>query len=54
MFVCKYFKIKTKSKNRKLNVFLINYQVLIAINILLYLAKQQGESFYLKERYQRN
>jgi len=46
--------MKTKSRNRKLIVSLINYQVLIAINIMLYLAKEQGESFYLKERYQRN
>jgi len=49
--------MKRKSKNRKLIVSLINYQVLIAINIigyLLYLAKEQGESFYLKERYQCN
>jgi len=42
--------MKTKS-NWKLIVSLINYQVLIAINIILYLAKEQGESFYLKERY---
>jgi len=40
--------MKTKSRNRKLIVSLINYQVLIAINIILYLAKEQGESFYLK------
>jgi len=46
--------MKTKSRNRKLTVSLINYQVLIAINIILYLAKEQGESFNLKERYQRN
>jgi len=46
--------MKTKSRNRKLNVSLIYYQVLIAINIILYLAKEQGESFYIKERYQRN
>jgi len=46
--------MKTKSRYRKLNVSLINYQALIAINIVLYLAKVQGESFYLKERYQRN
>jgi len=46
--------MKTKSKNRKLIVSLIKYQILIAINIILYLAKEQGESFYLKERYQCN
>jgi len=46
--------MKTKSRNRKLIVSLINYQVLIAINITLYLAREQDESFYLKERYQHN
>jgi len=46
--------MKTKSTYRKLIVSLINYQVLIVINIILCLAKVQGESFYLKERYQRN
>jgi len=46
--------MKTKSRNKKLNVSLINYQILIAINtrIILYLAKEQGENFYLKERCQ--
>jgi len=47
----KYFQMKTKSRNKKLTVSLINYQVLIAKNIILYLAKEQGKSFYLKERY---
>jgi len=37
--------LKTKSRN--------NYQVLIAINIIL-LKKKQGESFHLKYRYQHN
>jgi len=42
--------MKTKSRNRKLNVSLINYQLLIAINIILYLAKEQGErEFLIKE-----
>jgi len=50
IFIRKYFKIKTKSRNRKLNVSLINYQILIVISIILYLAKEQGKSFYLKER----
>jgi len=44
----------TKSRNRELIVSLINYQVLITINIIQYLTKVQGKSFYLKERYQRN
>jgi len=46
--------MKTKSRNKKLIFSLINYPVLIAINIILYLAKKQGENFYLKERYQCN
>jgi len=54
MFIGKHFKMKPKSRNRKLIVSLINYHVLIEINIILYLAKEQGKSFYLKERYQRN
>jgi len=41
--------MKTKSRNRKLIVSLINYQGLIAINIILHLPKEQGENFYLKE-----
>jgi len=32
-------------------VSLINFQVLIAINIAPYFAKEQDKSFYLKERF---
>jgi len=39
--------MKTKSTFRNLIVSLINYQVLNAI--ILYLAKKQGENFYLKK-----
>jgi len=38
---------ENKIKKKKSYCFLD--QALIAINIILYLAKEQGESFYLKE-----
>jgi len=40
--------MKTKSRNIKLIVSLINYQVLIAINIILYLAKRARWEFLFK------
>jgi len=46
--------MKKNQDIENLIVSLINYQVLIATNIILYLAKEQIESFYLKERYQRS
>jgi len=46
--------MKKNQDIKNLIVSLINYQVLIAINIILYLVKEQGESFDLNERYQHN
>jgi len=46
--------MKTKSRKENLLIFLINYQVLITVNIVLYLAKSKVRVFYLKERYQCN
>jgi len=39
--------MKTKSRNRKLFVSLINYQVLIAINIMLYILSKIARSKFL-------
>jgi len=40
--------MKAKSRNRKLIVSLIIYQVLIAINIILYFGKRARWEFFFK------